>query len=74
MRCQNCGCELEKKITDLPFKITHDSIIIIKKLPVLQCQNCNEYLIEDPVMKKVENILCKVDKTAELEILSYAAV
>ncbi|MBI5208094.1 MAG: YgiT-type zinc finger protein [Candidatus Firestonebacteria bacterium] len=74
MKCQNCGGEMEKIITDLPFKIKYDSIIIIKKLPVLQCQNCNEYLIEDLVMEKVENILCKIDKTAELEILSYAAV
>ncbi len=72
MKCQNCGGKLVKVVTDLPFKVEYDSIIIIKKLPVLQCQNCNEYLIEDPVMKKVENILCKVDKTAELEIFSYA--
>ncbi len=45
---------------------------IIKKLPLLQCRNCNEYLIEDSVMEKVVWVLAKVDKTAELEILSYA--
>ena len=72
MNCHNCGGKLEKKITDLPFKTDDTSIIIIKKLPVLQCQNCNEYLLEDPVMEKVDNILGRIDKTAELEILSYA--
>ena len=72
MNCHNCGGELERAITDLPFKIKPTSIIIIKKLPVLQCQNCNEYLIEDPVMEKVDFILKKIDKTAELEILNYA--
>lgn len=72
MNCYNCGGELEKVITDLPFKIKEGSIIIVKKLPVLQCQNCNEYLIEDPVMGKVDCILSKIDRTAELEILSYA--
>ncbi|HDH04390.1 MAG TPA: YgiT-type zinc finger protein [Nitrospirae bacterium] len=72
MNCHNCGGQLEKVATDLPFKIKSDSIVIIKKLPVQQCQNCNEYLIEDSVMEKVDNILNKVDKTAELEILSYA--
>lgn len=72
MICCNCGGELEKIITDLPFKVRDDSIVIIKKLPTLQCQNCNEYLIEDPVMEKVDRILDKIDKTAELEILSYA--
>ena len=73
MTCHNCGGKLEKIFSDLPFKLEHDSIIIIKKLPVLQCENCSEYLIEDTVMEKVDLILDKIDKTAELEILSYAA-
>lgn len=70
--CHNCGGKLKKVITDLPFKIKDNSIVIIKKLPVLQCLNCNEYLIEDSVMEKVDCILSKIDKTAEVEILSYA--
>ena len=53
MNCHNCGGRLEEVITDLPFKIRSGSITIIKKLPVLQCKNCNEYLIEDSVMEKV---------------------
>ena len=70
--CHNCGGKLKKVITDLPFKIKDNSIVIIKKLPILQCLNCNEYLIEDSVMEKVDCILSKIDKTAEVEILSYA--
>jgi YgiT-type zinc finger domain-containing protein len=70
MNCHNCGGRLEKVITDLPFKISHSSIIIIKKLPVLQCQNCNEYVIEDAVMEKADRVLSKIDSTAELEILN----
>lgn len=73
MICYNCGGKLEKIITDLPFKIDHHSIIIIKKLPVLQCQNCHEYLIEDPIMEKVDLLLKKMDRNVELEVLSYAA-
>jgi len=73
MICHNCGGGLEKIFSDLPFKLELDSIVIIKKLPVLQCGNCKEYLIEDSVMEKVDLILDKIDKTAELEILSYAA-
>lgn len=72
MNCHNCGGKLEKIITDLPFKISRSSIIIIKKLPVLQCQNCNEYMIEDAVMENVEYVLSKIDSTTELEILNYA--
>ncbi len=73
MNCHNCGGKLEQVITDLPFKISRHSIIIIKELPVLQCQNCNGYLIEDLVMGKVDSILNKIDTKAEVEILSYAA-
>lgn len=71
MICHNCGGKLKEIITDLPFKINDNSIVIIKKLPILQCLNCNEYLIEDPVMGKIDCILSQIDKTAELEILSY---
>jgi len=70
--CLNCGDKLEKLITSLPFKIVCNRIVIIKKLPILQCRNCSEYLIEDEVMQNVDNILNRIDKTAELEVLSYA--
>jgi len=73
MTCHNCGGNLKSIVTDLPFKITDNSIVIIKRLPVLQCQNCYEYLIEDQVMERVDDILSKIDETTELEILKYAA-
>lgn len=72
MNCHNCGGKLEKINTDLPFKIRQSSIIIFKKLPVLQCENCNEYLIEDTVMEKIDSIFDKLDTKSELEILNYA--
>ena len=73
MKCFNCGGKLENIITDLPFKISNRSIVIIKNLPLLQCQNCNEYVLEDSVMERVDIILSHVDKDVEVEILSYAA-
>jgi len=73
MTCHNCGGNLKSIVTDLPFKIMDNSIVIIKRLPVLQCQNCYEYLIEDQVMERVDDILSKIDETTELEILKYAA-
>lgn len=72
MNCHNCGGKLENINTDLPFKIRQSSIIIFKQLPVLQCENCNEYLIEDTVMEKIDSIFDKIDTKAELEILNYA--
>ena len=73
MKCHTCGGEMERILTDLPFKLTQHSIAILKHLPVLQCQNCNEFMIEDPVMEKVDTLLEKIDSTVEVEILNYAA-
>ena len=49
MTCHICGGQFEKVLTSLPLKVGADSIVILKNLPVLQCRNCPEYLIEDPV-------------------------
>jgi YgiT-type zinc finger domain-containing protein len=73
MRCHLCGSELKATKTDLPFKITQNTIVVVKGLPVLQCEGCTEYLLEDPVMERIEEILAKVDAAAELEVVKYAA-
>ena len=73
MKCNRCGAKLMKTRTDLPFKIGSHSIVIVKEMPVLQCSTCIEYEIEDSVMMKVEKILDSVDKSAELEIVRFAA-
>ena len=57
----------------MPFKTGPQSIVILKEMPVLQCGNCREFLIEDAVMEQVEAILARVDHGAELEIVRYAA-
>jgi hypothetical protein len=47
--------------------------VILKDLPVLKCGNCGEFLIDDPVMARVEAILANVDGEVELEIVRFAA-
>lgn len=73
MKCHVCGSKMARTVTDLPFKLTEGAIVIIKKLPVVQCTNCAEYLLEDRVMASVDRILSKIDGSAELEIVKYAA-
>ncbi|MDO8745523.1 MAG: YgiT-type zinc finger protein [Candidatus Brocadiaceae bacterium] len=72
MKCHVCGSNMDPLTTDLPFKVSETTIVIVKGLPVLQC-NCSEYLLEDPVLKQVEIILDNVDTSAELEVINYAA-
>jgi YgiT-type zinc finger domain-containing protein len=60
-------------ITDLPFKIHEKTIVIIKNIPVFQCDGCIEYLLDDSVMQRVEQIMATVDTAAELEVVRFAA-
>ena len=73
MKCYVCGERLEPTIADLPFCLGPTSIVAIKKLPVLECINCTEFSIEDPVMEKVETLLEQTDEAAEPEVIAYAA-
>ena len=73
MKCAICGAEMRPVKSDLPFKTTEQTIVILKGLPVLQCENCAQYLIEDAVLGRVDEILATIDGAAELEIIRYAA-
>jgi YgiT-type zinc finger domain-containing protein len=73
MKCRVCGAAQKPTVTDLPFKTGDRSIVILKSLPVFQCEQCSEYSTDDPTFEKVEEILARVDSGAELEIIPFAA-
>lgn len=73
MRCTVGGGDLAATRTDLPFKVRDTSIVILKELPVLDCVRCPEYMVEDDVLSRVDEILARVDGAAELEIIRYSA-
>ena len=73
MKCAVCGAELRAATTDLPFKVSDTTIVILKGLPVLQCARCPEYLIQDEVLRRVDEVLARVEGGTELEIIRYAA-
>lgn len=60
-------------MSELPFKVGNGAVVILKALPALQCENCQEILIEDHVMQRVEELLAAVRTDVELEVLRYAA-
>jgi hypothetical protein len=45
----------------------------VKALPIFQCANCPEYVIDDKVLSWIDEILAKVEGGTELEIVRYAA-
>jgi YgiT-type zinc finger domain-containing protein len=73
MKCRVCGSQMRSVVTDLPFKVSDVTIVILKDLPALQCDRCSEYLLEDAVMTRVDDLLVRVDSAAELEVIKYAA-
>lgn len=73
MRCEVCGAELAAIMTDLPFKVREPGIVILKGVPVWQCARCPQYLLEDEVLARVDEILRRADGTIELEVVRYAA-
>ena len=73
MKCEVCGAALVAITTDLPFKVREPGIVILKGLPVLQCSSCPQYLLEDAVLARVDQILRRVDGGIELEVIRYAA-
>ena len=73
MKCQVCGSKMQAINTDLPFKVNNSTIVIMKALPVYQCENCSEYLLDDSVLVTVEKIIENVDDASELEVIKYAA-
>ncbi len=73
MRCRVCGGQLEPRVTDLPFKISDSTIVVLKSLPVLQCVQCQDTELEHATMVRVDALLAGVDRSAELEVIRYAA-
>ena len=73
MKCHVCGGEMRSIVTDLPFKVSRKTIVILKELPVLQCERCSEYLLEDRVLERVDVMIANVDEDAELKVLKFAA-
>jgi YgiT-type zinc finger domain-containing protein len=73
MKCHVCGSRMQPINTDLPFKVNDTTIIIMKDLPVIQCDGCSEYLLDDPVLKRVDAIIENAETEAELKIIRYAA-
>lgn len=59
MKCHVCGSTMKPVVTDLPFKVHTNTIVVLKNLPALQCEGCTEYLLDDPVMQRTEEIIAK---------------
>lgn len=65
---------MEPQEIDMPYKLARRTIVIVKDLPVVQCVQCAEQVIEDPIMKRVESLLENVDPSLELELVGFSEI
>lgn len=49
------------------------AIVILKSLPVLQCNQYGDTKPEHATMLKVKRLLDRVDRSSELEVIRFAA-
>ncbi|WP_291322812.1 YgiT-type zinc finger protein [Desulfonatronospira sp.] len=73
MKCHLCGGRMDSVCTDLPFKLDQHRIVVVKDIPVEQCNSCSEFLISDPVMENLDSLISTVDSGIELEVRRFAA-
>ena len=73
IECRVCGSEMVRAQTDLPFKVSEATIVVVEALPVLECQRCAEYTLEDPVMEQVDEVLRQGEVSSEPKIVRFGA-
>ena len=73
MNCHVCGGRFKSSVSDFPFRLSPTTIVVIRRLPTLECTNCAELSIEDPVMEKVEGLLEQTNAATELAVITYPA-
>lgn len=48
-------------------------IVIVRSSPVFQCRQCGETELDHAAMSRVDQLLARFDRSAELEVIRYAA-
>jgi YgiT-type zinc finger domain-containing protein len=64
---------MEPTQTDLPFKLNNRRILVVKDMPVFQCNSCGEFMLSEQVMETLDRLIEATDENTELEIRRYAA-
>lgn len=75
MKCSLCKAESMEKTMDAYFAQLEYCYVIIENVPCLKCSQCGEVLYSASVIKKIEDILDKVQRIASnIFILDYEKV
>ncbi len=71
MKCIECGHNLIKKNKTYVANLEH-CVIIIKNVPALVCENCNEAYYSDEVFGQIEKIVYKLESVInDIAVVDY---
>ena len=73
MQCHVCGTQMKPVVADLPFRVERSVMIILRRLPLVECSECGAYALEDLVMERVHEIVNKLRSPSHLDAVLYAA-
>ena len=71
MTCFMCKGNMEDKNTTFMVDL-EGSIVIIKNVPCMKCEQCGEVVLSAATVEKIERILQTVEKAvAEITVVNY---
>ena len=73
MKCHVCGNSMTRVASDLPFRVNRSVMIILRDLPLMECNECGAYAFEERVMERVHEIVERLKSPSHLEAVLYAA-
>jgi len=60
MLCPLCKGFMGKNVANLPYRLPGKKLVVMVDVPALVCEQCGDEYIEIDVVRKVENVLEKV--------------
>ena len=62
MKCPLCKGNMAPGKTSLPFSLDAGNVIVVINVPALVCDQCGDDFVEIDVVRKVENILDRIER------------
>ena len=70
MRCSLCKGSMIRDVTNLPFQMGEEYMVVVRGVPALVCNQCGEAFVEITTLRRVEQIV----KKAEMDGVTFGFV
>jgi len=70
MICSLCKGSMIRDVTNLPFQMGEEYMVVVRGVPALVCNQCGEAFVEITTLRRVEQIV----KKAEMDGVTFGFV